>query len=94
MMSGAKAVRVRIRGRVQGVGFRYSLADLARRRGVTGWCRNRPDGSVEALLCGPPRDVDALVAWCRRGPMGAEVEDLEATVEIVTEPPPDFRIRA
>jgi acylphosphatase len=72
-------VHVTIRGLVQGVGFRYATLRRARSRGVDGWVRNRADGSVEAVFEGAPDAVDSLVAWCRRGPSGARVDDV--TVE-------------
>jgi acylphosphatase len=68
--------QIRVKGRVQGVGFRYSLRDEAQRLRLAGWVRNRADGSVEALLQGEAADMDALIAWARRGPRGARVDDL------------------
>ena len=65
-----------IRGRVQGVGYRASLIDEARRLGVTGWVRNRHDGTVEAVVDGDPTAVTAIVDWARRGPPGARVADV------------------
>jgi len=70
---------VRISGRVQGVGFRCATLQRAQSRDVAGWVRNNADGSVEAAFEGEPDAVDALVAWCRRGPSGARVDDV--TVE-------------
>jgi acylphosphatase len=80
----ADNVRVRIRGRVQGVGFRAWLAGHARRLCVGGWVRNRRDGSVEAVFSGAPEDVEAMVALAREGPRYAEVEGVEVSRD---EPP-------
>lgn len=73
-------LHLRIHGVVQGVGYRWSLVQAARERGVAGWVRNRRDGSVEAMVAGPQDALDALVAWARRGPPGARVDtvDIEA----------------
>jgi acylphosphatase len=71
--------RLSVRGRVQGVGFRYATVRAAMRLGVTGWVRNRRDGSVEAVVQGPPEAVEALIVWARRGPDSAVVESLEVT---------------
>jgi len=65
-----------VRGRVQGVWYRGSMEEEAERRGVSGWVRNRLDGSVEAEIEGERADVDALVAWARHGPPGARVSDV------------------
>jgi len=67
---------LQISGRVQGVGFRYHAIKAARELGVTGWVRNRYDGSVEAMVQGAPEAVDAMIAWARRGPPGAVVTDV------------------
>ena len=84
MTKGADHRRVRViaRGRVQGVAFRAYTADEARRAGVAGWVRNRPDGSVEAAFEGARSAVDALLAFVRRGPRAARV----ASVEVFEEP--------
>lgn len=68
---------LRIHGRVQGVGFRESLRWEAERLGLTGWVRNRRDGTVEAAIDGAPDAVRVLVEWCRAGPPGARVTSLE-----------------
>jgi len=72
------ALRLAITGRVQGVGYRYAMIEAAAARGVTGWVRNRSDGSVEAFVQGDTAAVEALVAWCRRGPSAARVEAVDA----------------
>jgi acylphosphatase len=73
--------RLIVHGRVQGVGFRYSLARAARTRGVAGWAANRLDGTVEAVLEGEPDAVDSVVRFCREGPRGATVEGVEIAEE-------------
>jgi acylphosphatase len=69
--------RLIVVGRVQGVGFRVSLLELTRTRGVAGWVQNNPDGTLEAVLEGPVDAVDALVAWCGEGPRGAVVDRID-----------------
>jgi acylphosphatase len=76
--------RVLVSGRVQGVGFRVACAREAADAGVAGRVRNLPDGGVEAVFEGAPAQVDALVAWCRRGPRSAVVRDVRVTGETVT----------
>jgi acylphosphatase len=72
-----QTIRLRISGRVQGVGFRDALRLEAVRLGVTGWVRNLAGGGVEALAQGAPAAVDALLGWARRGPPAARVERVE-----------------
>jgi len=71
------ARRLVIAGRVQGVGYRDAMSDLASRSGVVGWVRNRRDGSVEAWLQGTPAAVERIVAWARRGPPAARVSAVD-----------------
>jgi acylphosphatase len=74
--TGALVRRVVVQGCVQGVGYREFTRRAALRLRVSGWVRNRSDGAVEALICGPPVAVEALVAEMRRGPRFALVESL------------------
>ncbi|MBO0702558.1 MAG: acylphosphatase, partial [Candidatus Dormibacteraeota bacterium] len=69
--------RVVIRGRVQGVFFRDATSERANARGVDGWIRNCPDGTVEAVLEGPPGAVEEVLAFCRTGPPAARVDRVD-----------------
>ena len=82
-MSGEPRARARIRvtGLVQGVFYRQSTAQEATRLGLSGTVRNLPDGSVEVEAEGPRSAVEALVAWCRRGPPAARVAEVEVAWE-------------
>lgn len=68
-----------IEGRVQGVGYRASFAALANSLGLSGWVRNRVDGSVEALVEGPDEALERLITWARQGPPAARVDQLILT---------------
>lgn len=76
-----KRAHVRVRGSVQGVFFRVEARDRARSLGLAGWVRNEPDGAVEAVFEGERERVESLIEWCRRGPAGARVEDVDVTWE-------------
>ncbi len=67
------SIRLRVRGRVQGVGFRWFVRLHARRLALAGWVANRPDGSVEVAASGDQRELDELSRIVRQGPQGAEV---------------------
>ncbi len=88
-MSGWEPVRRRvlISGRVQGVGFRWSCQRVADSLSLSGWCRNLPDGRVEAVFEGDPKAVEQAVAWCRGGPPSA----LVTAVDVVPEMPDGLR---
>ena len=79
--TGAIVRRVRVDGRVQGVGYREFTRRAAQRLGVSGWVRNLSDGAVEALLRGPPDPVEALVAEMRKGPRFSVVARVKVTEE-------------
>jgi acylphosphatase len=78
-MAFEETVRLRIIGRVQGVGYRLWASRVATRLRLRGWVRNRLDGSVEALVSGAPEDVAAMVGACHNGPRGAQVTGVSAT---------------
>jgi acylphosphatase len=80
-MSDVTRSRVVVHGHVQGVFFRDSARRQAETRGVAGWITNRPDGAVEAVFEGDPDDVAALVEFCRSGPRGADVREVEESRE-------------
>ena len=77
MSAPEKIVRVRITGRVQGVGFRAFTQKQAEARGVSGWVRNRRNGDVEAVFAGSEHAVTSLCEACREGPSDAQVERVE-----------------
>jgi acylphosphatase len=73
--------RVVVHGLVQGVFFRDTVRRQAQSRGVAGWVRNNPDGTVEAVFEGEPEAVERLVALAHEGPRGAIVERVDVTDE-------------
>jgi acylphosphatase len=83
-----------VRGDVQGVWYRGSMQEEARRRRVAGWVRNERDGSVVAEVEGEPAAVEALIAWARQGPAGARVTDVQvAWIPVTGVERTDFAIR-
>ena len=65
-----------IRGKVQGVGYRFSTVQKAKQLGVNGWVRNLPDGRVEAIFEGAQATVDEIIGWCNEGPRSAVVKEI------------------
>ena len=95
MNNSEDSVRVHliIEGQVQGVFFRASTREQASRLGLKGWVRNCPDGSVEVVAEGRRKAVDDLVRWCRRGPPGAQVHNVQLQWEDLKDEFQGFRIR-
>lgn len=82
-----RTVEVTVEGRVQGVGFRAWTVRTARQLSLDGWVRNMPDGSVEALLSGPPGAVDEMLVLLEVGPPAARVDRVSVVAEGGTAPP-------
>ncbi|RXZ45321.1 acylphosphatase [Crenobacter cavernae] len=78
--------RLTIHGRVQGVYYRASAVAEAERFGVSGWVRNRRDGTVEALACGDAHAVASFIAWVHEGPPGAHVTQVDVADAAVPAP--------
>lgn len=74
-------VHVYISGKVQGVGYRFSTVQQAKRLGIQGWVRNLRDGRVEAVFEGDTSVVEEMVKWCHSGPASASVEKVAVTQE-------------
>lgn len=73
--------RITVSGRVQGVFFRETARRRAESSRLSGWVRNNPDGTVEAVFEGEEKAVERLVDWCREGPRGARVEWVDVAAE-------------
>lgn len=91
--STVERVHARITGRVQGVAYRWYTQREAERLGLTGWVRNRLDGSVELVAEGPRSGLDALLAWCQDGPPVAAVGSVDPEFVEATGEFPGFTIR-
>ena len=87
------ARRLIVRGRVQGIGFRYATAGAAEACGVAGWVRNRVDGTVEVFVQGDADAVARAIDWCRRGPPAARVTAVEVAEAPVAEDCAGFGLR-
>lgn len=86
-------VHVFVSGRVQGIFFRSETQEEAMKHSVTGWVRNLPDGRVEAVFEGEKDRVDKLVEFCKQGPSGARITNIEVISENYTGEFRSFRIR-
>ena len=76
-----KRYHVIIHGRVQGVLFRHNAGKIADRLNVTGWVRNNPDGTVEAVFEGEEEALEKIISWCRKGTIGARVDGVDIEEE-------------
>lgn len=85
-------LHVQIYGQVQGVSFRWYAQQRAQALGLAGWMRNRPDGSVEAMVQGPDEAVQEFVAWAREGPSAASVERVTVHAEEPREDEEGFHV--
>ncbi len=88
----AKRVNIVVRGRVSGVFFRAATQREARRLGVTGWVKNRGDGSVELVAEGEEEAVKEIISWSHHGPSAARVDHVDVRWRGYTGEFPDFRI--
>ena len=85
--------RIRVFGRVQGVGYRAWCRDAAQARGLKGWAKNENDGSVTVVLSGPPDDVNAMIEALSEGPAAASVDSTQVNGEASPPDAPGFEIR-
>lgn len=93
-MTDQKAIAATVTGRVQGVGYRYSVLGIARRLGLTGWVRNAPDGSVETWAQGRGPVLDEFVAFLNEGPRSARVDGVGVRSVALEESLPTFTVRS
>jgi acylphosphatase len=82
----------RVRGRVQGVGFRYTCLHEAQLRGLLGWVRNTPDGDVEVWAEGPKEKLEIFLKWLHRGPSGARIDAVDYSPRVPSGAYKSFRI--
>jgi acylphosphatase len=93
MVDESRCLRITVRGHVQGVWFRYYTQQEAKRLDIGGWVRNRPDGSVEALICGNESQLARMQTWLTHGPERARVTHCESMGEKENESFSGFTIR-
>lgn len=87
------SVRLLIRGKVQGVYYRYNMQQVAKKNSVVGWVRNLSDGKVEALLEGSKEEVNKVIEWSKMGPENARVDEVKVDYEQYVGNYKDFMIR-
>ncbi|MBS3055305.1 MAG: acylphosphatase [Candidatus Aenigmarchaeota archaeon] len=83
---------VLIKGSVQGVFFRMNVQELAKQIHISGWVKNLPDGNVEAVFEGEEKEVESIISFCRKGPIGSKVGDVVVKNENFTGEFKDFKI--
>ncbi len=86
-------VHLIISGKVQGVFYRVVCQEVAQELGLTGWVRNLPTGQVEVLAQGEKEKIEKLIEWCKKGPSGARVNDVDVIWENISEKVSDFSIK-
>lgn len=89
-----KQADINITGRVQGVFFRSEAQNTAKELGISGWVKNEPDGSISMLAQGEEDSLNAFLTWCKSGPEGAEVKNIE--IKYISNPKiilVDFKIK-
>jgi len=91
-MEDIRTIHVIVSGKVQGVYFRASCVDTARKLGIGGWVRNMPDNRVEIMASGGAKVMDEFIKWCKLGPSGARVDNI-LVEEKVLQPFENFIIR-
>jgi acylphosphatase len=87
-----KRVNIKIYGRVQGVFFRYNTKKVADKLGLKGCVENNPDSTVEVIAEGDDEALNKLINWCRKGPIGAKVENIEVKEETYKKEFKDFSV--
>lgn len=93
MAMDTETVRLKVRGRVQGVGFRNASKRHAHLTGVRGWVSNAQDGSVDLVLQGDADQVDRMLSWLTKGPVGAQVSEIDQEILYVDQIYDRFEIR-